>query len=90
MLYYEVSLKERMEEKDREVLEAIKKLMAKTNHSPSFLEISKEAGIKSKSTTLLYLRRLRAQGYVDWVPKTPRTLRVLKQNYESDLNKGMR
>lgn len=69
---------ERMQEKDKEIFDQIVKLTKDKSTSPTVLEIKKAAKMNSTSTTLHYLRRLKEQGYIDWEPKKPRTLRITK------------
>ena len=83
-MYFEErkSLRERMREKDEDIFNIIVKLMENKCTSPTVLEIKRAAGMNSTSTTLQYLRRLKEQGYIDWEPKRPRTLKIVKNMYE--------
>lgn len=76
-------LKERMIEKEQEILQVIVKLMKKSDHPPTVREITIAAGMRSTSTTFAYLQRLQKKGFIDWVPGTWRTLKVLDKRQGS-------
>jgi repressor LexA len=86
MYYYEDRrpLKERMEEKEQEILKVISNLIHKGTHSPSVREITKAAGLNSTSTTYEYLKRLQAKGLVNWEPKKIRTLHIVKKESSAE------
>lgn len=86
MYYYEDRrpLKERMEEKEQEILKVVSKLIQKKKNSPSVREITKAAGLNSTSTTYEYLKRLQAKGLVDWEPKKIRTLHIVKKESSAE------
>jgi repressor LexA len=77
------TLKERMEETDHQILQAIKTLIRKEKHAPSVREITKAAGMKSTSTTFAYLQRLQKKGLIDWQPQSWRTLHIIDENKTS-------
>lgn len=77
------TLKQRMEEKDNEVLHAIKTLIKKKSHAPTIREIAKAANIKSTSTTFAYMQRLKKKGLIDWQPQTWRTLHIIENKQGS-------
>ena len=60
-----------------QILQVIERYIAVHGCSPSNREIAAAAGLKSPSTVLRYLRRLKADGYVTYQPGVPRTVRVL-------------
>lgn len=86
MYYYEDRrpLKERMLEREQQILKVISALIKKGNHSPSVREITKAAGLNSTSTTYEYLKRLQAKGLVDWEPKKIRTLHIVQKESSAD------
>ncbi|CAM4108774.1 transcriptional regulator [Mesobacillus thioparans] len=86
MYYYgeRKPLKERMEEKEKEILGVIAKLLKKGNHPPSVREITRAAGMNSTSTTFEYLKRLQKKGLIDWEPKKIRTLKIIKKESSAE------
>lgn len=62
--------------RNREVLEGVKTWIAVNGCSPSVGELGELLGMKSKSTVWGHLTQLKAEGYVDWKPGLPRTLRL--------------
>jgi repressor LexA len=80
-MYYEYdykSLKERMDEKDMDILKFIKKSINRNKYSPSVREITKAVGFKSTSTTFSYLHRLKKKELINWEPKVGRTIYIVE------------
>jgi repressor LexA len=77
------TLEERIEEKEQEILKDIISLISTRKMAPTIREIGKAAHMKSPSTTLAYMRRLRKKGYIDWLENKPRTLHILEQKKTS-------
>ncbi|ECD6517334.1 transcriptional regulator [Salmonella enterica subsp. enterica] len=80
MLYdYQVKpKKERMEEKEKEIIQAIQVWVDKKKSPPSMRELTKLVSFKSTSTTFEYLTRMRNKGLITWDKSSPRTLRLLQ------------
>jgi sulfur relay (sulfurtransferase) DsrC/TusE family protein len=70
---------EKVQKREEEILNIIKDYWAKHNHSPSIREIVRKSSVKSNSTVMNYLYRLKEKGLIDWQPKKPRTF-LIKEN----------
>ena len=77
--YQEKTKKERMEEKEKEIIHAIKNWVDKKKCPPSVRELTKLVSFKSTSTTFAYLNRMKEKGLVTWDKSSPRTLRLLEE-----------
>ena len=80
--YYEdayIPKKERMEEKEKEIIHAIEYYIQKHGVSPTVREIGKMVQLKSTNTTFLYLKRLQKKKKIDWEPKRVRTIKIIPQ-----------
>jgi repressor LexA len=60
-----------------EILQVIERYIAVHGCSPSSREIAAAAGLKSPSSVQRHLQQLKADGYVNYQPGVPRTVRVL-------------
>lgn len=78
-MYSTESQAERIAKLEKKMYEEIVKFINKNNQPPTVRELRKLLEIRSTSTTLEYLRRLKEKGLIDWKPKQPRTLKVLKR-----------
>ncbi len=58
------------------VLRAVSALERQAGVPPTVREVQRWAGMSSSSVASYWLRKLQAQGYVDWRPPSSRTLRV--------------
>jgi sulfur relay (sulfurtransferase) DsrC/TusE family protein len=67
---------EKIQKREEEILNIIKDYWAKHNHSPSIREIVRRSSVKSNSTVLNYLHRLKEKELIDWQPKKPRTFLI--------------
>jgi sulfur relay (sulfurtransferase) DsrC/TusE family protein len=67
---------EKIQKREEEILNIIKDYWAKHNHSPSIREIVRKSSVKSNSTVMNYLYRLKEKGLIDWQPKKPRTFLI--------------
>ena len=61
-----------------QILQVIERYIAVHGCSPSNREIAAAAGFRSPSTVLRYLQQLKADGYVTYQPRVPRTIQVLR------------
>jgi repressor LexA len=66
-----------------QILQVIERYIAVHGCSPSNREIAAAAGLKSPSTVLRYLQQLKADGYVTYQPRVPRTIQVLRPTQAS-------
>jgi len=62
---------------DEEIIKTIRNLWFKLGYSPSYKELADELNI-SASTLFNRLKRLRKEGFVNYVDSSPRTLTVTK------------
>jgi repressor LexA len=60
------------------VLQAIEDYISAHGCSPSNRDIAKAAGLKSASSALHHLEKLKAAGFISYDPRSPRTVRVLR------------
>lgn len=89
MYYYqqEKTRQEKIEEREQEVLNAIKKMINRGNGSPSVREIKRECrNIHSLSTIHRYLKRLQQKGLIDWEPNVSKTLHLVQPEEESSVH----
>lgn len=64
---------------DKELLAAIRRRTREYGYPPSIRELADDLGVLSSETVHSALVRLREQDRVNWVPNTPRTLRVTRK-----------
>lgn len=74
---------ERVKKNEEEILAIIKDYWAKNKHSPSVRDIVKKSNVRSNSTVMNYLHRLKNKGLIDWEPKRRRTLYIIDTKTES-------
>jgi repressor LexA len=65
-----------MSERTLQVLRTIEGLTRQAGFPPAVREVAKAVGLKSASTAMAHLWRLRQAGLVDWQTGTARTLRL--------------
>lgn len=65
--------------KQKEILNVLKEFIEEKGYSPSFRELGKLANINSSATIAQHLVRLKDKGYVDYIPKLNRTIRITKE-----------
>jgi len=65
----------------QQIFEYIKGYVDENNYSPTVREISLAVGLKSTSTVHSHLERLKRDGYIDFIPSSPRTLSILKRDW---------
>lgn len=63
----------------REILLVIDDLIEEHGYSPTFREIMSAIGIHSPSTLHVHLHALKSTGWIDFEPRSPRTIRVLRR-----------
>lgn len=76
--YHEKPKKERIQEKEEEILNSIESWVEKKKRPPSMRELTRLVHFKSTSTTYAYLKRMQEKGILTWDEKSPRTLRLLQ------------
>lgn len=60
------------------VYESIKQYIRNNCESPTIREICELAGLSSPATVHKHLKNLKDKGYIDYRPKTGRSIRILK------------
>ena len=65
-------------DKEKEVLEALIKIIEVEHYPPTLRELAKEVGLSSTAVIHSYLERLEYKGYIQRGKNKPRALRVLK------------
>lgn len=63
---------------DDQIVSAIVELSRK-GYPPTFRELMQRVGLRSSGTIKTRLEKLRQAGYVNWEPKQPLTLRVVRR-----------
>ncbi len=67
---------EDLTDKQKECLIIVNTFIKEKGYSPTVREIAKELGNNSPATTLHHLKELRRKGYITWIEKQNRTIRV--------------
>ena len=60
------------------VYESIKQYIRENEQSPSIRDICELAGLSSPATVHKHLKNLKEKGYIDYEPKTGRSIRIIK------------
>lgn len=63
-------------ERQRQVLDALRRLHDRSGYPPTLREIGDEVGLTSASSVVLHVRALEAHGLAERIPGRPRTLRA--------------
>ena len=71
---------ERLTEKQKQMLETIKKSIAKNGYPPTVRELGKELNLSSPATTFFHLGRLESKGYIKKGKSKNRTIELLVPN----------
>jgi repressor LexA len=72
----------RSDERDRRVLETVRRFIEEHGYPPTVRQVAAELGLQSASGAHTSLIRLRDAGRVTWVIGQPRTLRVVTMEEE--------
>ncbi|WP_453991858.1 LexA family protein [Bacillus nitroreducens] len=73
------TLQMRMEHTEQEILEQIEKYMKKHHKAPTMRELARLCqSVNSTSTIKAYLDRLMEKGKLQYEPKTPRSILLIK------------
>lgn len=65
-------------EREKDTLIAIQEYIKIKGFPPAIRDISKILGVVSPSTTYNYISGLKKKGYIECVPREPRTIRIIK------------
>ena len=71
---------EKLTTKQKNILDILKKLIAKNGYPPTVREIGKEAKLSSPATIHFHLKQLEKKGYIKQDPNRNRTLEILVPN----------
>ncbi|MBR1385902.1 MAG: transcriptional repressor LexA [Bacilli bacterium] len=78
---------EKLTDKQKLILETIKKFMAKNGYPPTVREIGKIMGLSSPATTQFHISKLESKGYIKKNKAKNRTIELLVPNeYQEDNN----
>lgn len=66
-----------MSDRQQRIFDYIKKYIEINKYSPSFREVAEGVGLKSSSTIHTHLKKMKKDGYIDFVNTLPRTLRIV-------------
>jgi repressor LexA len=67
-----------MNDTEIEVLSAIKEFIKENGFAPTVREIGEIVGLSSPSSVLDNLRKLKEKGYITYIEKKSRTIKVVK------------
>lgn len=70
--------KDKLTKTQEKLLIAIKEFKEKNDYSPTVRELGEMTGRKSPATIFSGLQILKRKGYIDFIEKQPRTIRVIK------------
>lgn len=71
---------EKLTGKQKNILNILKKLIARNGYPPTVREIGKEANLSSPATIHFHLKKLEEKGYIKQDPKKNRTIEILVSN----------
>lgn len=79
---------EKLTDRQKDILQVLKKLIAKNGYPPTVREIGKEAGLNSPATIHFHLKQLEEKGYIKKDTSKNRTIEILVPNeyLETDEN----
>ena len=69
---------------NKKVLSFIKQFIKANKYSPTIREMASGMGFKSGAPVQHHLQVLKNRGFVDWVPRQARTLKIVKQLAEKE------
>ena len=64
--------------KQKECLIIINSFIKQNGYPPTVREIGKERGNNSPATTLKHMKELKRKGYITWIERQNRTIKILK------------
>lgn len=71
-------MREPLTKHQEKILNIIKDFINKNGYSPTVREIGKISDLKSTSTIKTYLDILYTKGYITYIPKLSRTIRIIE------------
>ena len=73
--------------KQKDVLCNINTFIENNGYSPTVRELCEMSGVRSSSTMMNRMNRLRDLGYISWVQQTPITIRLLSLNIDRSVRR---
>lgn len=67
-----------MSKRRKQIYDFIASYIEENNYSPSMREITEGVGLQSASTVKWHLDCMQSDGYLDFEPSKPRTIRLIK------------
>ena len=67
-----------MSKRRKQIYDFIAVYIEENRFSPSMREITEGVGLQSASTVKSHLDRMQREGYIDFEPTKPRTIRLIK------------
>jgi len=68
-----------LKESQKRVLRAIKEYIDEKGYSPSFRELGQIVNVNSSATVQYHINILKEKGYIDYIPRQNRTIRIIKE-----------
>jgi repressor LexA len=68
---------EKLKKRKQQILDFIKSFIAKNGYAPTLREIASGLSLASAANIHTHLNNLKKQGFIDWEPDKPRTIKVL-------------
>lgn len=69
---------EELTDKQEEVLLKIKYFIKVNGYSPTIRELCDLCNLNSTATMFVHLQKLKEKGYIDYIPKKFRTIKIIK------------
>lgn len=67
-----------MTQKQIKLYKIIKNYIEKNGYSPTIRELCDELNLKSTGTIQVMLKRIKEKGFIDYIEKKSRTIRIIK------------
>lgn len=80
---------EKLTERQKDILQIVKKLVATKGYAPTVREIGKEANLHSPATIHFHLKELERKGYIKKSAGTNRTIQILVPNEFVEMNENV-
>ncbi len=80
---------EKLTERQKDILQIVKELLAKNGYSPTVREIGKQADLHSPATIQFHLKELERKGYIKKSAGTNRTIQLLVPNEFVETEEGI-
>lgn len=67
----------------KSILSAIENFNDQNGYPPTIRELCKLVGLRAASTMHRHLEELKSSGYLSWEPACPRTLRIVRDEFNA-------